>query len=195
MPTETTAGATPGEAPPHFDTIDGVYATLRAVAVLLGAAYTWMSPSAAPVRHELTVAFGVFAAYTAVVYFGGWTLFQTRMKPRFYVTTAALDFLFLVVVLLMTDGGTSPMYRALYVWVAMLAFYFGQPGGNWASAVAFVVFVWLFWADGDPPDVWNLGTKAGGLLLHGPLIGWLVDRERRRASELREALARLQERR
>ena len=177
--------------PPHFDHVDTAYLLLRAAAILVGAAYTWMSPTAEAVRTELTIAFGVFGAYTAVVYAGGYPLFGTRVKARFYTTTAALDFAFVIVLMLLTGGGDSPLYRALYVWVAMLAFYFGQRGGNWASAIAFFAFAWFFWTDQDG-DAWNIAVKGAGLLMHGPLIGWLVDRERRRAAELETALAELE---
>ena len=176
--------------PPHFDHVDTAYLLLRAAAILVGGAYAWMSPGAAAIRTELSIAFGVFAAYTAIVYAGGYPLFSTRVKARFYTTTAALDFAFVVVLMLLTGGGDSPLYRALYVWVAMLAFYFGQRGGNWASAIAFFAFAWFFWTD-QAGDAWNIAAKGAGLLMHGPLVGWLVDRERKRAAELSTALAEL----
>jgi len=177
----------PDEAEPHFDTIDAVYALLRVAALLAGLAYTFLTPMADAPRADVTIVLGAFGVYTIVAYVGGWTLFSTRYKGRFYGTAAALDFGFVVLVMMMTGGGASPMYRAMYVWVAILAFYFGQKGGNVAAAVAFVAYAWFFTMDEVPWDAWTLAVKAGGLLMHGTLIGWLVDRERRRNRELVEA--------
>jgi len=190
--TDASGGGGSGpDANPHFDHVDRVYAWVRVGALISGLLYALVA--AANVRTDLLIAFAIFSTYSVIVYVGGWTLFATHRKGRFYWTTGALDFLFIVVLIHMTGGGAGPMYRALYLWVAMAAFYSGTRGGNAASAVAFVAFLWFFALDDAGRDLWSLGVKSGGLLLHGPIIGYMVDRDRRYKRELLEARQKLEE--
>jgi hypothetical protein len=176
--------AAPQTAPVRFDRVDRVYLALRVLALGVGLAYT-MLPACSPDQGlDLLISFGVFIAYSVTIYAGGWTLFSTHQKGRFYWTLGALDFVFLVVLVHVTGGGTSPFYRAFYLWIAMAAFYSGQRGGSLASAVAFVAYVWFFWLDEAGEDAWSLVTKVLGLLFHGPLIGYLVDRDRKLIAKL-----------
>jgi len=176
-----------GQGHPHFDATDRVYLGLRVAALAAGLAYVLSTAGPDGARTDLLVAFGAFAAYSLTIYVGGWTLFKSHLKGRFYWTTGAIDFLFIVLLIHMTGGGAGPMVRALYLWVAIAAFYSGQRGGSLASGAAFVAFVWFFALDEAAQDPFGLSMKAGGLLLHGPVIGFLVDRDRRRERVLRAA--------
>ena len=187
--TESAADLPPAKDP-HATGLDRVYAALRVAAMLAGVSYAYVSPLDATARQELVIIFGVFAGYSLLFYVGGWTLFQTHVKGRFYTTMATADLIFLVVLMHMTGGVASPFFRGLYVWVAMMAFYFGQRGGNVSSGVAFAIFILLFATSASDP--WDLAVRSGGLLLHGPLIGYLVDRERRREAALHAAERRLE---
>jgi hypothetical protein len=175
-----------------FGPVDQVYAALRGGALLIGVAYAYLAKAGAPVRDDVLVAFAVFAAYGALLYTAGlpW-LRDPRRKYRFYAALGACDLIFLIALMYLTGGAHSPFYRGLYLWVAMPAFYFGLRTGTVASAVAFVVFVALF--DANDRNAWDFLIRAGGLLLHGPVIGWLVERNREREARLEELEARLAE--
>ncbi|MGD8862624.1 MAG: hypothetical protein PVI30_21620 [Myxococcales bacterium] len=175
-----------------FGPIDQVYVVLRGGALVVGVAYAYMAKAGAAVRDDVLLAFAVFAAYGALLYTAGlpW-LRDRRRKHRFYATLGAFDLLFVIALMYLTGGADSPFYRGLYLWVAMPAFYFGLRTGTIASAVAFVVFVALF--DSNDRNAWDFLIQAGGLLLHGPIIGWLVERNREREARLEELEARLAE--
>ncbi|MDH5675700.1 MAG: hypothetical protein OEZ06_26485 [Myxococcales bacterium] len=177
----------PRSAPIHFDPIDQVYAGLRGAALVLGLAYVYLAKVGSGARDDALVAFGVFAAYGTVFYAVGLGALRTeRGKARFYASLGAADLAFIVVLMYLTGAEASPFYRALYLWVAMPAFYFGLRAGTLASAVAFCVYVAFF--DDNTQNPWEFLVRAGGLLLHGPVVGYLVARDR----ELRQRLARLE---
>lgn len=155
--------------------------------LLAGLAYACLSVGPGPARIAILVAFAAFAAYSGLLYLAGWKLLSSELKGRFYVVTAILDLGFVAVLLHLTGGGQSPFYRALFLWVAMLAFYFGRKAGMLASVAALTVFIAFHVPGRFSGDPWVLAAQAGGVLLHGPLIGYLVDRERRRTDALREA--------
>ncbi len=160
-----------------LEPIDYVYAALRTAALAFGVAYAYLDQGGGVgVRTDMLVAFGVFAAYGMLAYVAGFSALTSGHNHGFYAALGAADLLFVVYLMHLTGGVQSPFYRALYLWVAMPAFRFGLRTGSLASAVAFAVFSWFFFTGTLP--VWEVGVKAGGLLLHGPLIGYLVDRER-----------------
>ncbi len=183
--------AGPGERP--FDSRDRVYAGVRAAALVAGLSEVGFGGHPAAGRTAVLWSMLAFAAYTAALYGLVWPALSPHRKPVFYATAAAGDLVFLAVLLALTGGAASPFDRALYLWVAMLAFYFGRRGGLVASSAAFLVYVFfhldrLPGTTGPPGhDNWLLAVQAGGLLMHGPLVGYLADRERARAEELRAA--------
>jgi signal transduction histidine kinase len=75
----------------------------------------------------------------------------------------------------------------------MLAFFFGLRAGIAGSAIAFVSILAFQAIAGFVGDLWLLMVQAGGVLMHGPLIGFLTDRERARAEELKRAHDRIAE--
>jgi hypothetical protein len=181
----------PSEQAP-FGPIDHVYAGLRGIALLAGVAYAYLASATAAVRDDVLIAFAVFAAYGTVIYTAGWGWLRSEpRRHRFYALLGAADLAFVVVLMLLTGGDQSPFYRALYLWVAMPAFFAGLRVGTLASVVAFLVFVWFF--DPDVLNAWDFLVRAGGLLLHGPVIGYLVDRDRQLLRSLREARRELAE--
>ncbi|MFN7135320.1 MAG: sensor histidine kinase, partial [Myxococcales bacterium] len=105
----------------------------------------------------------------------------------FYLVAAGMDLVFVACLMHLTGGAESPFFRALYVWVAMLAFFFGRRGGNFSSGIALTVFLMFQVMSGVPSDLWLFLVHGGGILIHGPIIGALTDRERERAEELRRA--------
>jgi signal transduction histidine kinase len=137
------------------------------------------------------IAFAVFCGYGILLYAAGWRLLRTPAKGTFYLIAAALDFVFVVSLILLTGVGESPFYRALYLWVALLAFYFGRWAGIVGSALAVAVFLLFYSRSALDESGWLLAVQAGGMLLHGPLIGYLVDRERKRVDALGRARDRL----
>lgn len=175
--------------PPRVERIDVVYAALRIGALLAGLAYPYLSRVPAGASDDVMRAFGAFAAYGVIVYaaLAVWLLDPTR-RGRFYAVLGGLDLLLVLVLMNLTGGHASPFYRALYLWVAMPAFYFGFRTGTIASAVAFVALVALFDIRGE--SAWDVLVKAVGLLLHGPVIGFLVDRDRTHLRELSALRAR-----
>ena len=171
----------------HFDAQDRIYALLRVASLFAGLGYSFLSLPQGAVRTAMLLAFAVFVGYSAFLYLVGWRLFYSRAKGAFYVTAGACDLAFVAVLMHLTGDASSPFYRALYLWVATLAFYFGLRGGRIASLLALLVFVGFHLAEGAMGDPWLMAVQAGGMLMHGPLIGYLVDRERKRTEVLREA--------
>ncbi|MHB8420047.1 MAG: sensor histidine kinase [Myxococcales bacterium] len=179
-----------------FDQRDGVYAGLRVAALLAGLCEVWLAPAAVQQRTAVLEALAVFVAYSIVAYAVAWPLLAARRKPRFYALTAAADLCFLGALMAVSGGAHSPFYRALYLWVAMLAFYFGRRGGIVGSSAALALYAAFHAAARRATgtfasDGWSLAIQAGGLLMHGPLVGYLADRERLRAENLRAAHDRL----
>jgi len=176
-----------------FDDRDRIYAILRIVALACGLAFAFLSVGPGPLRSAVLLAHGAFLLYTVLAYAIGWPLVRLSDKTIFYLSVAALDLVFCIALIALTGGAASPFYRALYVWVAMFAFYFGRIGGMRASVLALTVFFGFHLVDDFRGDPWVLLVQGGGMLMHGPLIGLLTDRERRRAQDLREARDRLAE--
>jgi signal transduction histidine kinase len=176
-----------------FDDRDRIYAILRIVALACGLAFAFLSVGPGPLRSAVLLAHGAFLLYTALAYAIGWPLVRLSDKTIFYLSVAALDLVFCIALIALTGGAASPFYRALYVWVAMFAFYFGRYGGMRASVLALTIFCGFHLVDDFRGDPWVLLVQGGGMLMHGPLIGLLTDRERRRAQDLREARDRLAE--
>ena len=162
-----------------LEPIDYAYAALRTAALVVGVSYAYLAvadaqaPVQAAARTDVLLAFGAFAAYGMVVYVLGFGLLTSGRNHGFYAALGALDLGFVIYLMHLTGGDHSPFYRALYLWVAMPAFRFGLRTGTLASAVAFCVFC-LFFLTG-PVDAWDALVKCGGLLLHGPVIGYLAD--------------------
>lgn len=161
--------------------IDFLYGALRGAALFAGLVYAYLAPGVQ--GKEPVLAFAVFAGYGAAFYALGYRALVTGHKPQFYAVLGAADLVFTIVLMHMTGGEQSPFYRALYLWVAMPAFYFGMRTGTLASGVAFAVYLWFFSAQ-KPVPIFNLLVTAFGLLLHGPVIGFLVDRDRALQREL-----------
>ncbi|MEK6606492.1 MAG: HAMP domain-containing sensor histidine kinase [Myxococcota bacterium] len=180
-------------APPHGFDVDRIYAVLRVVSLAAGVAYAFVSLGPGLDREAALFAFGGFVVYSVLLYAVGFGILRTGAKPTFYVAAAALDLLFVALLMRLTGDAQSPFYRALYLWIAMFAFYFGRLGGMVASLLALIVFGGFHIADRFAGDPWVLGVQAGGMLMHGPLIGYLVDLQRRRAHDLAEAHRRLRE--
>jgi signal transduction histidine kinase len=176
-----------------FDDRDRIYAILRIVALASGLAFAFLSVGPGALRSAVLLAHGIFLGYTGLAYAIGWPLVRLSDKTIFYLSVAALDLVFCIALIALTGGAASPFYRALYVWVAMFAFYFGRNGGMRASVLALTIFCGFHLVDDFRGDPWVLLVQGGGMLMHGPLIGLLTDRERRRAQDLREARDRLAE--
>ncbi len=170
-----------------FDDRDRIYALLRAVALLSGVAFAFVSATPGPLRTAVIAAHSAFLGYSVLAYSIGWPIVRLSDKTLFYLVLAAFDLVFCIILMALTGGAASPFFRALYVWVAMFAFYFGRSGGIRASSIALVVYCSFHLVDDFRGDAWVLAVQGGGMLMHGPLIGLLTDRERRRAQELREA--------
>ena len=183
----------PNADPRTFDDRDRIYLVLRIVALLCGLTYAFLSVTTGPLRSSVLVAHGAFLLYSSLAYAVGWPLVRLSDKTIFYLGVAAIDLVFCIALIALTGGAASPFYRALYVWVAMFAFYFGRTGGLRASVLALTVYCGFHLVDDFRGDPWVLLVGGGGMLMHGPLIGLLTDRERRRAQELREARDRLAE--
>jgi hypothetical protein len=180
----------PATTSPSWSPIDRVYAGLRLAALLVGLAYPYLAHVSVGVRHDVVAAFGVFALYGLVLYAIGFRwLRSAERKARFYAMVAVADLVFVLVLMNLTGGAASPFYRALYLWVAMPALYFGLRTGTVTSAIALVVFGWLF--DFNKTDLWDVLVRAGGLMLHGPMIGYLIDRDRAQQRRVQELQARV----
>ncbi len=168
--------------------LDRIYAGLRGLSLLAGLGFASSSLAPGPERTFVLASLAVFTAYSAAAYAVAFRMLgQERGRTPFYATLAVLDLALVAALMHGTGGATSPMYRALYVWVAMIAFFFGYRGGALASLAALSVFVGFHARDRVLGDVWVFLVQAGGVLMHGPLIGKLVDRQRARAEALRVA--------
>lgn len=181
------------DADEKFDLRDGVYAGLRAVALGAGATFAIFPLQTQELRQVVLGAFLIFIGYSVLLYVLGWPLLARPNKQRFYLVGAGLDLVFVAALMHVTGGADSPFYRALHVWVAMLAFFFGRRGGNLASGIALTIYLAFQWARGMPKDAWLFLVQGGSILIHGPIIGMLTDRERQRAEELRRARDGLEE--
>jgi len=177
----------------RFDATDRVYVVMRVLALGAGIAYALLEPVPAEMQTALLGVFGFFTAYGVLLYGAAWpSLADGGAKSIFYGLTSVLDLAFVVALMLMTGGGSSPFYRALYLWVAMFAFYHGRAGGFVASITALIVFLALHVTDGVPMEAWALLVQGVGMLMHGPLIGFLAEQSRKRADALQVALGDLE---
>jgi len=171
-------------------TMDRIYFLMRAAALVVGVLYAYITPTG-QVADDVLIAFGVFLAYGTFFYVAFYRVVGGEYNRTFYAALGAADLIFVVWLMHLTGAQDSPFFRALYLWAAMPAFYFGLRMGTIASAVAFCTYAWFF-PPGDA-DLWAFGVKSGGLLLHGPLIGYLVDRDRRHIVALQRANAALEQ--
>ncbi len=169
------------------EAIDHVYTALRTGALLVGVAYAYLGTGQGAPRDSVLTGFGVFAAYGMLAYVLGFRMLASGRQHLFYGLLGAADLAFVLYLMHLTGGVHSPFYRALYLWVAMPAFRYGLRTGTLASAVAFVAFVWFFASSEHDP--WTLLVTSGGMLLHGPMIGYLIDRDRALVRRLRQAEA------
>jgi signal transduction histidine kinase len=179
------------ESPSLFEARDRAYAGLRVAALGAGLAYAALLPAGE--RGAVAQAMGGFAAYSALLYGALFRILARRSRKAFYFTAAAVDLGFAAALIAMTGGAASPFLRALYLWVAMLAFPFGLKAGAAASLLALGVFVAAHVGERAAGDWFSAALQAGGVLMHGPVIGYLADRERRRSGALCEAGDRLAE--
>jgi signal transduction histidine kinase len=172
-----------------FDRMDRVNGGLRILAALTILSYPLFYDHSQ--RKVLFAVLG-FVGYSAALYLGLWRPIVKRFsKAHFYVLTAAIDLVFTVYIIWITGAAVSPFFRALYLWVAMLAFFFGLRGGSIASMVAMLILTYFLMQSPTAVGTWERLIKLGGLVMHGPLIGRLVDIMRRRALELEQAQAQL----
>jgi len=170
-----------------LDIRDRVLLGLRAASLLTAASFVAVSDAAAQEREAAAVALVVFAGYSLALYLSLWRVFGPGHRGRFYRAASVLDLGFVVALMLMTGGATSPFYRALYLWSAILALNEGLAGGIVGALVSVVVLLSIHAGHGFAADAWVLAVQTGGLLLHGPLIGVIVDRESRHIRELSQA--------
>jgi signal transduction histidine kinase len=171
---------------------DPAMAALRMVILLAGIAYTAVESDPAH-KAILIQAFMGFTAYGIALYALGYRMLAKGAGGPFYLTAAVLDLSFAVLVIWATGGASSPFFRALYLWVAILAFLFGLRVGVLGSIVAFAVLLLFDLKAGFPAEPLPVLLQAGGLLMHGPLVGFLAERERSRAEMLRQARDQLAE--
>jgi signal transduction histidine kinase len=172
---------------------DTAMAALRVAILLGGIAYTSLEPDSYR-QGVLLQAFVGFAVYSFLLYAVAFRALARGTGARFYLVAFLLDLIFAVIVIGETGGAASPFFRALYLWVAVIAFLFGLKLGALGSLVAFAVLLAFDFAAGFPAaDPLPVLLQAGGLLMHGPLVGYIADRERARLEALREARDRLAE--
>lgn len=171
----------------RFEPRDVAMAGLRAAILAGGLAYAWLQPDADR-RSLLLEAFGIYVVYGVGLYtFGAGALRRGKAKA-FYLVAGMFDLAFAALVIEITGGSASPLFRALYLWVALLAFLFGLRVGLAGSLLAFAVLLGFdFRGGGMPDEILPVLLQAGGILMHGPLVGHLADRERGRVAALRQA--------
>ncbi|HEY3448356.1 MAG TPA: ATP-binding protein [Myxococcales bacterium] len=169
---------------------DPAMAVLRVAIVVFGVVWAFLQPSAQ--RMVLLHAFGGYAVYSALLYALAYRPLIKGSGRKFYLVAGVLDLAFAVLLIQQTGGIGSPFVRALNLWVALLAFLFGLTIGSVGSVVALAVLFAFDLQAGLPGDPLAVIIRSGGLLLHGPLVGYLSDRERARIrtiSKTRDDLA------
>jgi signal transduction histidine kinase len=163
-----------------LDPTDRWLAALRGVALLGGAIWWAVRPLDHPVDHEahrrVILLFGAFATYSAVLY--AINALRPGRLSQLYRIAMILDLGFVFVLVRITGGMASSFYLALYVLIALHAFYFGIATG-WIAALL-ASFLYLF-ADSWPPPIGlsDLGLRLGFFFLVGVYMGGLAERERR----------------
>ncbi len=169
---------------PAPESPDRIYTGLRGAMLAAGTAYALLGVDGGDHRLVLA-ALSVFVAYSAVLH----ALARRHPSRRalLYAVTGALDLGLIASIMAATGGAESPFGRALYVWVSTLAFVFGRRAGLGASLSALAVSGAFQATSGASVARWPLAAQAVGMLLHGPLIGLLTDRERARTRALRSA--------
>ena len=179
----------PGSQDERMDRMDRVNAGLRLLAALATLSYPLLDATDnLQYGEQVLVAVLVFIGYSAVLYAVVWrSLVARSKKSNFYVIAAITDLVFAAYIIWLTGGAESPFFRALYLWVAMLAFLFGMRGGGIASVIAMVILATFLVQSEQPLKAWESLVKLGGLFMHGPLIGGLVDINRRRARAFERA--------
>ena len=172
-----------------LERVDAVNGSIRVLACGVTLAYPWFGEAASSplMTSGVLNAVFVFMAYSILLYLLCWRPLVRRDKRLFYFVAAVLDFIFAMYLIYITGGAESPFFRALYLWVAMLAFFFGVRGGGVASIVAVLALVFFDEELGGGLGLWEYLAKVGGILMHGPLIGSLVDANMRRAAAIEEA--------
>ncbi|MGC4116509.1 MAG: ATP-binding protein [Myxococcales bacterium] len=157
---------------------DPAMAILRVAIVVLGVIWAYLQPG--DNQRVLLQAFGGYAVYSALLYALAYRPLIKGSWQKFYLVAGALDLAFAILLIQQTGGIGSPFVRALNLWVALLAFLFGLTIGSIGSVVALAVLFAFDLQAGVPGDPLAVIIRAGGLLLHGPLVGYLSDRERAR---------------
>lgn len=173
--------ALPGLEPVGHDVF---YSGLRFLALGVAGTYAAALPGTSPHSGSLLVALLVFAAYSTALAWWGRGEHPPRQVRTLYLFAAALDLIFVTLLLDLTGGAESPFYRALYVWVAMVGFRFGLLGGGAAAVVSLLLYLGFQSRHGGVIDPWLVAVQAGGLLLHGPLVGFVSARARQRIISL-----------
>lgn len=113
-------------------------------------------------RDEIIVVHSVFVGYSLLADLIGWPLARVGHKRQFYLGLSAADLVFVVSLIDLTGGSSSPFLRALYVWVAVLAFYFGLRGGIVASTIALLVYAAFHLVSDVPVGARLTAVQAGG---------------------------------
>ena len=165
---------------------DLVMAGLRVAIVVCGLLYAAVQP-AGPHHDVLLQAFLGCGLYSVLLYALAFRPLIKRSWRTFYLLAGALDLAFLVLLVHQSGGIGSPFVRALNLWVALLAFLFGLTIGSFGSALALAALLFFDAQAGWPGDRLGVLIQAGGLFLHGPLVGYLSDRERSRVRMLSKA--------
>ena len=159
--------------------MDRWLAALRAVALLGAAAWLMVHlrdhPMDPEAHHHLVRLFAAFSAYSLLIYVANW-LRPGRLR-LLYRIAMFLDLAFIFHLVRITGGMASDFYLALYLLIALHAFYFGLATGGGVALLASALYLLV---DPWPPPIHlnDLALRLGFFLLVGLSMGGLSERER-----------------
>lgn len=165
--------------PAELDVVDRYFLILRALSILGGYAWLVFASLAPEPRLFLSRLLASYTLYSGLLYVG---IFRWPRNVRwFYLAALAIDMVFVFSAIHYVGQLRGSIYTALYLLVAIPAFYFGLPVGLAAAATAGIGYAGLYVLGGGlqifpPPD---LALRIGFLFLIAGSLGLLAERERR----------------
>ncbi|MFQ5657174.1 MAG: sensor histidine kinase [Candidatus Methylomirabilales bacterium] len=162
-----------------LDVIDFYFFVLRLLSIVGGYAWLLAAPLAPEVRLLVFRLLLGYALYSGLLYAA--ILRWPRNVRWFYLTGLAIDMVFVFSAIHYVGQLQGSFYTALYLLVAIPAFYFGLVVGLAASTTAAVLYVGLYFFGGGPgifpPS--DLALRLAFLFLIAGSLGLLAERERR----------------
>lgn len=170
--------------PARLDVIDRYFFGLRILSILGGYAWLAAAPLTPEARLFMTRLLLGYILYSGLLYVG---IFRWPQVVRwFYLSALVIDMVFVFTAVHYVGQLRGSIYTALYLLVAIPAFYFGLAVGLAAATGAAIVYAGLYVFGGGPQifPLSDLALRLGFLFLIAGSLGLLAEREHRYRGEI-----------